>query len=185
VRCCRPHPGSADGLAAIAEDDNTPPDALRFVARRVRAECRTLPPIAEVRERGIPEKRARQRLEVALSRYSSEWARQRDASKRVAERIEARAAAAGHPLPVVAVLAGFSRMAACGTWLHQRLRSAPRDRNHLAEHLIEEIDRGGPLAARCAEMLAAEAAVDRGDLDRAEALQAALCADMGIALTQD
>jgi hypothetical protein len=110
----------ASGLADIVADDAIPPPVVRHVCRRVRAEAKTLPPPAEMRERMLAELRARQGLLSALQDFPRRLAvaRKRDAEE--AERIAAAAARHGATLEPSDLVAAWHGIAEEG-WLHQRI----------------------------------------------------------------
>jgi hypothetical protein len=151
----------AAGLAALAEDDAVDPHVLRHVARRIRAECRSLPPIAEVRERAIAERRARERLLFALDGYGRAWAAAAARELQVAERIAARAADQGCAVAADDVVLMYRALASDEEWLHERNQSPPRNDAWIAEWAIRELDRGGPVAARAAALVPAIAEAER------------------------
>jgi len=72
----------ASGLADIVTDENIPPCVVRHACRRVRAEAKTLPPIADLRDRMLAEMRARRDLLAALESFPRRLA---EAHKRDAE----------------------------------------------------------------------------------------------------
>jgi len=81
----------SEGLADVVGDEGIPPPVVRHVCRRVRSEARSLPPLAEMRERMVAELRARQSLLYALQDFPRQLA---EAERRDIQEAQAIAAAA-------------------------------------------------------------------------------------------
>jgi hypothetical protein len=138
--------GFAQALASIAADERCSPDIVRHVIRHVRATCRTLPSLAEMRDRMLAEMRARNELLTALNRYEADW-RERDQRARAeAERIAERAARHGlavEPGDVIAAWRGLGD----GGWVHDREPDdPPRTVAFSADYMLAAIERGHPAA---------------------------------------
>ena len=109
----------ASGLADIVTDENIAPAVVRYACRLVRASERTLPPLADLRDRMLAEMRARRDLLAALESFPRRLAEahKRDAAE--AERIAAAAARHGATLEPGDIVAAWHGMTE--GWLHQRI----------------------------------------------------------------
>jgi len=112
----------ASGLADIISDDGIPPPVVRHVCRRVRAEAKSLPPLAELRERMLAELRARQGLLAGLESFPRKLAEAHKREAAEAERIAAAAARHGATLPPSDIVAAWHGIAY--GWLHERVTLA-------------------------------------------------------------
>ena len=118
----------ASGLAAIVEDDRVSADIVRAVCRKVRAERRSLPPLADLREEMLSEVEHRSSLLARLKDYPANW---------LAEEVR-------H---------GFYGLSAVG-WLHEREKAPPRTVLYLEDNVVAAILQGGSRAAAAARLLA-------------------------------
>lgn len=111
----------ASGLADVVADENIPPSVVRYACRRARAEAKSLPTLAEMRDRMLAEMRARQALLVGLEAFPRRLAEahKRDAAE--AERIAAAAARHGVAMDPTGLVT-FWRGAAVKGWLHERVK---------------------------------------------------------------
>jgi hypothetical protein len=138
--------GFGQALASIAADERVSPDIVRHVIRRVRATCRTLPSLAEMRDRMLAEVRARNELLDALSRYEGDWRELDQRDRADAQRIGERAARHGlhvEPGDIIAAWRGLGD----GGWVHEREPDPPRTDSFIADYMLAAIERGHPAAA--------------------------------------
>ena len=154
--------GYGQGLAAIAEDDALTADIVRAVARRVRAESRTLPPLADLRDQMTAERDARARLLNDLDDYEAAYAAAVERDREAAVPIIAGAAKAGIVLSIDDVIDAWAGMDSVGCWFHERERN-PKRRNtdYLAEWIFAAIERATPQARQAAELVQAIAPYER------------------------
>jgi hypothetical protein len=110
----------ASGLADIVADDAIPPCVVRHVCRAIRAEAKTLPPLAEMRDRMLAELRARRDLLAGLESFSRRLAEARKRDMEEAARLAAAAARHGATLEPSDLVAAWYGIAD-GGWLHQRI----------------------------------------------------------------
>lgn len=149
----------AAGFADIVADDRISPDIARHVARRVRATERSLPPLAELRDRMLAETRERERLLVALETYEDRWRDHDQLDHAEAARIAERAARHGlhvEPADIVAAWHGLAE-----NWLHDRDRDPPRTDSFVIDHALNALAAGIPVAAAVAALLPRLAAYHR------------------------
>jgi len=126
-------------------DGGIPPCVVRHVCRRVRAEAKSLPPLADLRERMLAEMRARRDLLAGLEVFPRQLAEahKRDAAE--AEHIAAAAARHGATLKSGDIVATWR--AITEGWLHQRINlSAMRADEDFgdADCLIAALETGRP-----------------------------------------
>lgn len=150
----------AAGLAAIAEDDRISADIVRAVCRRVRAEQRSLPPLADLRKEMLAEVNDRAALLSALAGYRAGWKAERQKEMAEADRVAGAAAAAGVQLDAAAVVDGWYGLSAC-CWLHERCAAPARETLYFEDNVIAAVMRGGPHAAEAARLLALVAPHER------------------------
>lgn len=150
----------AAGLAAIAEDDRVSADIVRAVCRKVRAERRSLPPLADIREELLREVSERGALLAGLEDYRRQWLAEAQREAAEAGRIAEAAARAGVQLTAEDVRDGWRGLSAVG-WLHDRERTPPRTYLYLEDHAIAAVLAGGPNATIAARLLARVAPHER------------------------
>lgn len=145
----------AMGLAAVVEDERgLTPDIVRAVARKMRAEKRSLPPIADLRDAMLAEAKARRRLLDDLEDYEPEWQRKHKRERGEAERLAAAAARVGVPITPDELIQGYDALAIGEYWLHDIDDDCPRSMAYAEDHIILQIKRAGPHAAQAARLLA-------------------------------
>jgi len=108
----------ASGLADIVADDAIPPCVVRHSCRRARAEAKTLPTLAEMRERTIAELRARRDLLARLESFPRRLAEAQRRDLQEAQAIAAAAARRGATLEPGDLVAAWHGIAE--GWLYQR-----------------------------------------------------------------
>jgi hypothetical protein len=128
----------ASGFADIAVDEDVPPCVVRHVCRLVRASERTLPPLAEMRERMLAELRARRELLAGLESFPRRLAEARKRDAEEAARLAAAAARRGATLEPSDLADAW--YAVTEGWLHQRINLA-------AMHAGEDFEDGDCLIA--------------------------------------
>jgi len=89
----------SEGLADIVADEGIPPGVVRYACRRARAEAKSLPTLAEMRDRMLAEQRARQGLLSALQDFPRRLAEARERDAEEAARLATAAARHGATLP--------------------------------------------------------------------------------------
>jgi hypothetical protein len=109
----------AEGLADVVADENIPPAVVRFVCRRARAEAKSLPPLAEMRDRMLAEQRARQSLLYTLQDFPRQLAEAERRDIQEAQAIAAAAARHGATLAPSDLVDAWSAITV--GWLHQRI----------------------------------------------------------------
>jgi len=109
----------SEGLADVVADEDVPPCVVRHVCRRVRSEARSLPPLAEMRERMVAELRARQVLLSALQDFPRQLAEAERRDIQEAQAIAAAAARHGARLPPSDIVDAWR--AITEGWLCQRI----------------------------------------------------------------
>ena len=165
----------ASGLADIVADDAIPPCVVRHSCRRARAEAKTLPTLAEMRERTIAELRARRDLLARLESFPRRLAEAQRRDLQEAQAIAAAAARHGATLEPSDIATAW--YAVTEGWLHERATFAalrvcedvyPED----GDYLFATLETGRPPEAFRA---AAALVPDLADYERArnEALASA------------
>jgi DNA-binding transcriptional ArsR family regulator len=109
----------SEGLADIVADEGIPPCVVRYACRRVRAEAKSLPPLADLRERMFAEVCARGALLIGLDSFPRKLAEGHKHNAAEAERIAARAARHGATLPPSDIVPAWQAIA--DGWLHNRI----------------------------------------------------------------
>jgi len=109
----------ATGLGDIVGDEDVAPSVVRAVCRRVRAEAKSLPPLADLRERMLAEMRARRDLLAALESFPRRLAEAHKRDMEEAARLAAAAARHGATLAPSDLVDAW-RAITVG-WLHQRI----------------------------------------------------------------
>jgi len=135
----------ATGLADIVVDEGIPPCVVRHACRRVRAEAKSLPPLAELRTMMIAESRARLDLLIKVTFFSHQLADARERDMKEAERIAAAAARHGVTLDPGDLVDAWRGITV--GWLHQRINlSAMRAGEDFedADCLIAALEIGRP-----------------------------------------
>jgi hypothetical protein len=167
--------GYAQALASIAADERCSPDIVRLVIRHVRATCRTLPSLAEMRDRMLAEVRARNELLTALNRYEADWRELDQRDRAEAQRIAERAARHGLAAEPGDIAAAWHALAE--GWLHEREPDPPRTDSFIADHMLAALERGHPAAVArlVADLLPALASYHR---ERCAALAAMRARDL-------
>jgi hypothetical protein len=143
----------ASGLAAIVEDDRVSADIVRAVCRKARAERRSLPPLADLREEMLSEVEHRSSLLARLKDSPANWLAERKRETAEATLIAEAAVRAGVELTAEEVRHGFYGLSAVG-WLHEREKAPPRTVLYLEDNVVAAILHGGSLAAAAARLLA-------------------------------
>lgn len=143
----------ASGLAAIVEDDRVSADIVRAVCRKVRAERRSLPPLADLREEMVSEVEHRSLLLARLQNYRTNWLAERKRETAEATLIAEAAVRAGVQLTAEEVRHGFYGLSAVD-WLHEREKAPPRTVLYLEDNVVAAILQGGSRAATAARLLA-------------------------------
>lgn len=150
------------GLAAIAEDDALTADIVRAVCRRIRAESRTLPPLADLREAMKKEKAARQHLIYDLETYETRYAAAVEKDRAAAAAIVAGAARTGITLSIQDVFDAWHGLDSCGRgWFCEREERPERTVAYVEDWVYLAIERGTPQARQAAELLQAVAPYER------------------------
>jgi len=109
----------ASGFADIVADEDIAPGVVRYACRRVRSESKSLPPLAEMRERMVAELRARRDLLAALESFPRRLAEAHKRDMEEAARLAAAAARHGATLAPSDLVDAW-RAITVG-WLHQRI----------------------------------------------------------------
>jgi len=125
----------AAGLSAIVTDDAIPPAVVRLVCRRVRAEERSLPVLADLRREMVQETNALHRflkgIETYPTRYAEMEARDLAEAKKIAEEALRGGCVDLDPADIIEI-----RLYLAPEWLADRRRDPPRLRQEWAKHLI-------------------------------------------------
>ena len=109
----------ATGLGDIVDEERIAPSIVRAICRRVRAETKALPPLADMRERMLAELRARRDLLANLEFFPRRLAEAHKRDMEEAKRLAAAAARHGatlEPGDLVSIWRGITE-----GWLHQRV----------------------------------------------------------------
>jgi len=165
----------SEGLGDIVTHGGIPPCVVRHVCRRVRAEAKTLPPLADLRERMVGEMRERRNLLARLEVFPRQWAEARKRDAEEAARLAAAAARHGARLEPGDIVDAWRALAE--GWLHERATFAalrvcedvcPED----GDYLFATLETGRPPEAfRAAAALVPDLA--EYERERNEALAAA------------
>jgi len=151
----------ASGFGDIVGDEDIPPVVVRHVCRRVRAEAKTLPPLADLRERMLAELRARRDLLAGLESFPRRLAEAERRDIQEAQAIATAAARRGATLPPSDLVDAWRGITV--GWLHQRINlSAMRAGEDFedADCLIGALETGRPPEAFHAAAALAAALAD-------------------------
>lgn len=150
------------GLAAIAEDDALTADIVRAVCRRIRAESRTLPPLADLREAMKKEKAARESLIYDLKSYETRYAAAVEKDRAAAAAIVAGAARTGIALTIDDVFDAWHGLDSCGRgWFCEREERPERTVAYVEDWVYLAIERAMPQARQAAKLLQIVAPYER------------------------